>query len=445
MPRTLEQLTMKVVAAAALLAALSSSAGAMGSMIDGVAGPSFDLVAEEGYVSSGDGNVHYTWGYGTARMQYPGPTLLVNEGDTVTVRLTNSLPVPTSIVFPGQVGVSATKTAGDPSAPPGPLVLEAGPGETVEYSFTASRPGTFLYHSGTSPELQIEMGLVGALIVRPAGFMTDGGPMRAYGHAGTWFDSEVLVLETEMDPRIHLQAEYGVLDQLDTTTFFPTIWFINGRTAPDTMADAGVGWLPNQPYNCMPMMHPGQRVLMRLVSAGRDLHPFHTHGNHTTLLARDAHVLHGGGAVDPLGRPYPDLSERLFTISVPPGGTADAVYEWTGAGLGWDVYGHKPDKKGVCPPLAQGEDPGDHCKTFPVVLPDQKDVTAGEFYGGSPFLGKTGAVPPGQPAETGYYHMWHSHNEKEITTDDVFPGGLMTMIRIEPWGVPLPGESAGGM
>ena len=34
--------------------------------------------------------------------------------------------------------------------------------------------------------------------------------------------------------------------------------------------------------------------------------------------------------------------------------------------------------------------------------------------------------------------MWHSHNEKEITTDDIFPGGMMTMLVIEaPW-VPIP-------
>jgi hypothetical protein len=29
--------------------------------------------------------------------------------------------------------------------------------------------------------------------------------------------------------------------------------------------------------------------------------------------------------------------------------------------------------------------------------------------------------------------MWHSHNEKEVTTDDIFPGGMMTMLIIEPW------------
>jgi hypothetical protein len=67
-------------------------------------------------------------------------------------------------------------------------------------------------------------------------------------------------------------------------------------------------------------------------------------------------------------------------------------------------------------------------------------VSSGEHYAGSPFLGLTGILPQGHPGLNttgGYYHMWHSHNEKEITTDDIFPGGMMTQLIIEPWGVDL--------
>ena len=34
--------------------------------------------------------------------------------------------------------------------------------------------------------------------------------------------------------------------------------------------------------------------------------------------------------------------------------------------------------------------------------------------------------------------MWHSHNELEIVNNDIFPGGMMTMLLIEPAGVPIP-------
>jgi hypothetical protein len=27
--------------------------------------------------------------------------------------------------------------------------------------------------------------------------------------------------------------------------------------------------------------------------------------------------------------------------------------------------------------------------------------------------------------------MWHSHTERELTNDDIFPGGMMTMMIIE--------------
>ena len=51
------------------------------------------------------------WSYANAdtggAFQEPGPVLCVNEGDTVTVNLHNGLAEPTSIVFPGQEGVSA--------------------------------------------------------------------------------------------------------------------------------------------------------------------------------------------------------------------------------------------------------------------------------------------------------------------------------------------------
>jgi hypothetical protein len=34
--------------------------------------------------------------------------------------------------------------------------------------------------------------------------------------------------------------------------------------------------------------------------------------------------------------------------------------------------------------------------------------------------------------------MWHSHSEKELTNNNLFPGGLLTMLIIEPPGAPLP-------
>jgi hypothetical protein len=439
---------------------------------------SFTLTAREDFISTSDGNSHYAWGY--ARdigfvMQYPGPTLIVNQGDVVKIKLKNTLPVPVSIVFPGQVDVTATDgspgllTREAPAVPRSTLPYPIGDGPT--YSFVALEPGTYQYHSGTQADLQIEMGLVGALIVRPTGFATGDGAAhpnrKAYQQAGTQFDRETLFLLTEMDPAVHWtvygQVQSGLPIAVDTSQIKPSMWFINGRNAPDTQLDDYVYWLPTQPYNALPRMHAGERLLMRVVNAGRDLHPFHHHGNHATAIARDGRVL----SSNPSNLSQePDISAPDFTVRSVPGQTMDLIYEWTGQGIGWDIYGsdsatqgHTCNGKALTTTVgdiavqspgfdaATHEDCTQHGKAIPVVIPSQLDIASGEHYGGSPFLGQTGTLPQGHPGLNttgGYYHMLHSHNEKEVTTDDIFPGGMMTMLVIEPRGVDLDNQPDAG-
>ena len=71
--------------------------------------PIFDLTTKTGYISLPDGNTAFMWGYsaGFDDFQHPGPVLCVNEDDTVTVILHNTLTAPTSVVFPGQNDVLA--------------------------------------------------------------------------------------------------------------------------------------------------------------------------------------------------------------------------------------------------------------------------------------------------------------------------------------------------
>jgi hypothetical protein len=33
--------------------------------------------------------------------------------------------------------------------------------------------------------------------------------------------------------------------------------------------------------------------------------------------------------------------------------------------------------------------------------------------------------------ERGFAFMWHSHNEREITTNNVFPGGMLMMMLVD--------------
>ena len=409
--------------------ALQAHAGAT---IPGLTGPTFNLDAREGYIISPDGGANLLWGFANAggMAQYPGPTLIVNQNDTVSITLNNYLPVAVSMVFPGHTGVAATGGILGAIAYEAPALAGTTFG-TVTYTFTASSPGTFTYYSGTDSAIQVEMGLFGAIIVRPTGF--DALNPTAYNHAGSAYDHEVLFLLSEVDPDIHHQVEMGTpLQDIDTAAFYPVYWFINGRNAPDTMAPAFIGWLPHQPYNSRPRMRPGEKLLLRLVGGGRDLHPFHHHGNNSTIIARDGRLL--SSATDD-GVGFPDLAESDFTIAVAPGATIDAIFEWTGKGMGWDIYGHADTD-----PLEQGEDPDDHGKPFPVTLPGQQDLAFGGFWSGSPFLGAAGALPPGEGGLNpfgAFVFMWHSHNEKEMCNFDIFPGGLMTQLYVEPLGTPI--------
>ena len=332
------------------------------------------------------------------------------------------------MIFPGQSTV--TTTGGNP----GIMTAEVpanDPTAVVTYTFTASQPGTYLYQSGTSPELQIEMGLMGAFIVRP-----NAGANHAYNHADAQFDHEYLFLVSEMDPNVHQLVEFQGADAAELTAsdylsdYFPMYWFINGRNAPDTMLKPYVSWLPTQPYNCMPRMHPGERMLMRMVSAGRDMHPLHYHGNHARIIARDGRMLSSGPGAGA------DLSFMAFTTNTVPGSTHDQIFEWTGKGLGWDMYGHSASD-----PMQPDEYAADHGKPFPVTLPEKQDMAFGGFYSGSPYLGSMGSLPPGEGGlnpNSGFGYMWHSHTEKEMTNFDIFPGGMMTMMIIEPHGVSIP-------
>lgn len=438
-----------VAALAMLLIPAAARAG-----IDGVTGP-FDLTASAGYISIADGGSVYSWGYSVdGSMQLPGPTLIVTAGDTVTVKLNNALPAAAgnvSIVFPGQQ-VTATPNTGVP----GLLTQEAPVGGSVTYTFVASEPGTYQYHSGTRPDLQVEMGLYGALIVRPA-TAAAGCTNSAYNHAETCFDREYLYLLSEVDLQIHQAAEDQASGpgpiEIGSISYQSEYWLINGRAAPDTMAAAGTDVLPSQPYNAMTRMHPGDRLLMRVVGAGRELHPFHHHGNHARVLARDGRLLLSASTTDPTALAGP----LLFTIPSVPGGTTDAIFEWTGKDLGWDMYGHAQDIDNAPllnfpgpedidhngdtifdnVDLATNEWAADHGRPIPVELPSLSSLAFGGFYSGSPYLGALGSLPPGEGGLNpggGFAYMWHSHTEREMVNNDVFPGGMMTMLIIEaPW------------
>lgn len=442
------------VAVAAVLGVLATAPAHAQNLGDAAAGP-FTLTAKADRISTPEGGSFLFWGFAGdgGRPQYPGPTLIVNQGQAVSITVANPTGLGqgqrVSLAFPGQTGVTATCTG---TCVQGPIALEANVGSSVTYTFTASRPGTFLYNSASRPDLQVEMGLMGALIVR------SNTANQAYNTPESRYDQEYLFLLSEMDSTIHDMVEQQGVAALEASgklaNPFVNYWFINGRNAPDTMMEAGTALFPTQPYNALPRTHAGDRLLMRVIGAGRDMHPFHHHGNHARVIAVDGFLKQSAAPPTP---DTLDLSHEVFTIQSLPGQTVDAIFTWTGKDLGWDIYGDPADPQyaHTCTANAAGlsaAGPGfektaakleycpDHGKKIPVTQPEQFGLTFGGFWAGA-FLGSMALLPPGEGGlnpNAGYTYMWHSHTEKEIINFDVFPGGMMTMLVVEPLSIPIP-------
>ncbi|MDY7542385.1 multicopper oxidase domain-containing protein [Cryobacterium sp. 5B3] len=237
-----------------------------------------DLYAASGSTTLGTQAVT-VWGYSTTAgagvTQPGGPTLCVNAGETVTVTLHNQLPENTALLFQGQQMV--------------PDRTGAAPGATTTYTFTASRPGTYLYEAGLVPngQHQVAMGLYGALIVRPA------TPGQAYD-ATTAFDDEAVLVLSEIDPALNNAASPAAFDM---RKYAPRYSLINGKAYPNT--------------NPIPAAAAGDKVLLRYVNAGSLYHSLASLGAEQKVIA--------------LGGSPLKYSRHYIAETFGPGQTADAI------------------------------------------------------------------------------------------------------------------------
>jgi FtsP/CotA-like multicopper oxidase with cupredoxin domain len=190
---------------------------------------------------------------GTATAGLPGPALTVDEGDAVTISVTNALPPghPLRFEIPG-IDFAAGPT-------------DAAVGATVTRSFTAGAPGSYVYSSGGGAGRQTAMGLYGALVVRSA------TPNQAYDVAATGYDVAATLVLSAVDPRFNAAP-----DTFDLHSYRATYWLINGRGYPDTAGIAAAA---------------GQRVLLRYLNAGFDNTTMLLLGMHQHVVARDARLL----------------------------------------------------------------------------------------------------------------------------------------------------------
>ena len=253
-----------------------------------------------GYTNSPDGNA-----------QVPGPLLIVNQGDTVNVTL-NNIHDPT-ITENNPTGDGHTihfhgldlpsQDDGDPMTAPGGHGVTQGSSYT--YHFLASTAGTYWYHCHVQAAEHIQMGMYGALIIRPR-----GQPNRAYANTPA-FDKEYTFVLSELDSNAH-QVTYNHIYQnspvFNWTRYQPDYFLINGKAWPDTLKDPADNIVATV----------GQTVLVRLINAGYMLHSMHSHGYHFTVIGTDGRAL---------AQPY-----EKDTLDIAPGETYEILFHFNQAG-----------------------------------------------------------------------------------------------------------------
>jgi FtsP/CotA-like multicopper oxidase with cupredoxin domain len=225
----------------------------------------------------------------------PGPELRVAPGDTtLTINLTNDLLVPVSIVVPGQVADNwapegvARKTSFQETAAASDGVT---PGTAI-YTWSNLKPGTYLYHSGSNPAVQVQMGLYGAVI-------HDAAAGEAY--AGKLYDNEVVLFYSEIDP--DLGPPKATID------YTPTYFLINGAPYP-TGNPVSAGDI-------------NSTTLIRFLNAGLMVHVPALQGSYFKVIAEDGNV-------------YPYEREQ-YSVLLAPGKTLDALWNPTTEGT-YPIY-----------------------------------------------------------------------------------------------------------
>jgi hypothetical protein len=257
----------------------------------------------------------------------PGPALTVPPGDPgLMVHLKNTLPAPTSLVIPGQVtamspvwvepatvrGVAnpaagttyagGSRPAGNLSAVVRSFTAEAAAlNGTADYTWANLKPGTYLYESGTHPQVQVQMGLYGSVVKD-----TDAGNV-AYrsGGADIVYSQQVTLLYSEIDPALHAAVAggtYGSGGPTSTLEYAPKYFLINGVSAPHA--------------SLVPVatVQAAQNTLVRFLNASLKSHVPTINGQYWRMIAED-------------GNPYPVLSNprQQYTAFLTAGKTMDVL------------------------------------------------------------------------------------------------------------------------
>lgn len=219
----------------------------------------------QGNIAQPDGvSVHFK-GFSdtTSSLRVPATSFIVQEGDTVSITVSNTLSTPHSWVING-VFDSGTISGG----------------QTKTFSFPAPKAGSYFFYDKLNAPYNRLVGLHGAMAVMPA-----GSANTLYSGSPT-FRKQLFWIFNDIDPVWHDRIRQGLTP---TTTFVPRYFTLNGKSSRPPGATGYTDPNINSMYDPATAIegYIGDRTLIRIFNAGQCTHSMHWHANHVEWLTEN--------------------------------------------------------------------------------------------------------------------------------------------------------------
>ena len=240
----------------------------------------------------------------------PGPVIMVLEGDTIELAISNSTEREHAFGVEG--------------------IIQSGPirpGKTVSLSFRAPSAGSYLYFDPLNGPVNRVMGLHGPLVVLPRSGntpytnpttrvqtlfddlgTTDRFPGQPWSPERTW----IWVFNTIDPVKNQWIQEQPVGKPLHPAElmegYLPRYFTINGKT----------GYFAAHDHEIMPSGKIGQPGLIRVLNGGMATHSAHIHGSHVFLLAENGKVRGNVPFIDTWSMPPGSAKDVLLPFCLPP-------------------------------------------------------------------------------------------------------------------------------
>jgi FtsP/CotA-like multicopper oxidase with cupredoxin domain len=194
---------------------------------------SYDLIMRSnfGTTTLWDNNVVRIYGFSktlSSLPMFPGPTLYVEEGDSLFVNAANISQTHNHTVHLHGMDAN-TKNDGDP--------MTSHPvfhGQTKTYKVLAKHAGTYLYHCHVEDIVHVQLGMYGLVVVKAA-----GGAKTAWT-GGPPFNKSYNWLMSELDKSWHDNIPEMKDDTLKIPPYIPKYFLVNGKSEQQIDSDDSI-------------------------------------------------------------------------------------------------------------------------------------------------------------------------------------------------------------